>query len=60
VGHEGENRRRTKNRRRNQVLGRKQYNTEGETTGLQKTIIWIQVPEKVPGKEDPIEGDTTR
>ena len=45
---------------RNQVLGRKQCDKEGETTGLQETVIWTQVPETVPGKEGSIEGDTMR
>ena len=44
----------------NQVLERKQCDREGETTGLQETIIWTQVPETVPGKEGSIEGDTVR
>ena len=37
----------------------KKENTEGENYKTQGIKIWTQVPEKVPGKEDHIEGNTT-
>ena len=51
---------RRRKQKENQVLERKQCDREGETTGLQETVIWTQVPETVPGKEGSIEGDTMR